>query len=138
MECIIFKMIYTNSDGGSRGNPGPGAIGVLVRKDESILAMYSEKIGKVTNNVAEYVGLIRALQLASTYTKDEVTCVVDSELIVKQLLGKYRVKNENLLKLFLKVQKLQENFNKISYVHVKRNNEFQKMVDFLLNVEFDK
>ena len=131
-------MIYTNSDGGSRGNPGPGAIGVLVRKDESILAMYSEKIGKVTNNVAEYVGLIRALQLASTYTKDEVTCVVDSELIVKQLLGKYRVKNENLLKLFLKVQKLQENFNKISYVHVKRNNEFQKMVDFLLNVEFDK
>lgn len=131
-------MIYTNSDGGSRGNPGPGAIGVLVRKDESVLAMYSEKIGKVTNNVAEYVGLIRALQLASTYTKDEVTCIVDSELIVKQLLGKYRVKNENLLKLFLKVQKLQENFNKISYVHVKRNNEFQKMVDFLLNVEFDK
>lgn len=131
-------MIYTNSDGGSRGNPGPGAIGVLVRKDESILSMYSEKIGKVTNNVAEYVGLIRALQLASTYTKDEVTCIVDSELIIKQLLGKYRVKNENLLKLFLKVQKLQENFNKISYVHVKRNNEFQKMVDFLLNVEFDK
>lgn len=138
MEYIIFKMIYTNSDGGSRGNPGPGAIGVLVRKDESVLAMYSEKIGNVTNNVAEYVGLIRALQLASTYTKDEVTCIVDSELIVKQLLGKYRVKNENLLKLFLKVQKLQENFNKISYVHVKRNNEFQKMVDFLLNVEFDK
>ncbi|MCH8945862.1 MAG: ribonuclease HI family protein [Nanoarchaeota archaeon] len=131
-------MIYTNSDGGSRGNPGPGAIGVLVRKDESVLAMYSEKIGKVTNNVAEYVGLIRALQLASTYTKDEVTCIVDSELIVKQLLGKYRVKNENLLKLFLKVQKLQENFSKISYVHVKRNNEFQKMVDFLLNVEFYK
>ncbi len=131
-------MIYTNSDGGSRGNPGPGAIGVLVRKDESILSMYSEKIGKVTNNVAEYVGLIRALQLASTYTKDEVTCIVDSELIIKQLLGKYRVKNENLLKLFLKVQKLQENFNKISYVQVKSNNEFQKMVDFLLNVEFDK
>ena len=131
-------MIYTNSDGGSRGNPGPGAIGVLVRKDESVLAMYSEKIGKVTNNVAEYVGLIRALQLASTYTKDEVTCIVDSELIVKQLLGKYRVKNEILLKLFLKVQKLQENFNKIKYVHVKRENEFQKMVDFLLNVELDK
>ena len=131
-------MIYTNSDGGSRGNPGPGAIGVLVRKDESVLTMYSEKIGKVTNNVAEYVGLIRALQLASTYTKDEVTCIVDSELIVKQLLGKYRVKNEKLLKLFLKVQKLQENFNKIKYVHVKRENEFQRMVDFLLNIELDK
>lgn len=131
-------MIYTNSDGGSRGNPGPGAIGVLVRQNESILTMHSEKIGNVTNNVAEYVGLIRALQLASTYTKDEVICIVDSELIVKQLLGKYRVKNEKLLKLFLKVQKLQENFNKIKYVHVKRENEFQRMVDFLLNVELDK
>ena len=131
-------MIYTNSDGGSRGNPGPGAVGVLVRKDESVLAMYSEKIGDVTNNVAEYVGLIRALQLASTYTKDEVTCIVDSELIVKQLLGKYRVKNKKLLRLFLKIQSLQENFNKIKYVHVIRENEFQRMVDFLLNVELDK
>lgn len=130
-------MIYTNSDGGSRGNPGDGAVGVLVRKDESILEMHSEKIGKVTNNVAEYVGLIRALQLASTYTKDEVTCIVDSELIVKQLLGEYKVKNDKLLKLFLKVQKLQENFKKISYVHVRRNNEFQKIVDALLNMELD-
>ena len=131
-------MIYTKSDGGSRGNPGPGAVGVLVRKNESIITMYSEKIGNVTNNVAEYVGLIRALQLASTYTKDEVTCIVDSELIVKQLLGKYRVKNKKLLKLFLKIQELQGNFNKIKYVHVRRENEFQRMVDFLLNIELDK
>ena len=130
-------MIYTNSDGGSRGNPGPGAIGVLVRRDENILEMYSEKIGSVTNNVAEYKALIKALELAMKHTKDEVTCVMDSELIVKQLLGEYKVRNSELLKLFREVQRLQENFKKIKYVHVSRWNKFQQMVDNLLNMEMD-
>ena len=110
-------MIYTNSDGGSRGNPGPGAIGVVVRDNDSIIEMHAEKIGKATNNVAEYMGLIRALQLAATYTKDELTCYLDSELIVKQLLGKYQVKNKRLLKFFLEIQRLQNNFKKIKYIH---------------------
>ena len=131
-------MIVTNSDGGARGNPAPGDIGVLIRNDDSIVEMYSEKVGKVTNNVAEYLGLIKALQLAATYTKDEITCYLDSELIVKQLLGNYRVKNETLMKLFLEVQKLQENFKKIKYIHVRRNDAFQKMVDALLNMELDE
>lgn len=131
-------MIYTNSDGGSRGNPGPGAIGILIRKDDSIITVHSEKIGKVTNNVAEYVALIAALELAATYTKDELTCCLDSELVVKHLLGEYRIKDKNLLKLFLRVQKLQENFIKINYVHVRREDPFQKIVDSLLNMEFEK
>lgn len=131
-------MIYTNSDGGSRGNPGPGAIGVVVRRNDNILEMYSEKIGEVTNNIAEYRALIKALELALKHTKDEITCVLDSELIVKQLLGKYKVKNEKLLGLFLKVQKLQENFKKIKYVHVSRWNKFQQMADALLNMEMGK
>ena len=131
-------MIYTNSDGGSRGNPGPGTIGVLVRENENILEMYSEKIGSVTNNVAEYKALIKALELALKYTKKELTCILDSELIVKQLFGEYRVKNKKLLQLFLRVQKLQENFEKIKYLHVKRNDEFQQIVDALVNNEFDK
>ena len=78
-------MIFTNSDGGSRGNPGEGAIGVLVRNNDSIIEMYSEKIGVVTNNIAEYKALIKALEIASKHTKDELTCVLDSELFVKQL-----------------------------------------------------
>ena len=132
-------MIYTNSDGGSRGNPGQGAIGVIVRKDGEILTRYSAKIGKfVTNNVAEYEALIKALELASKYTKDGLTCFLDSELIVKQLLGEYRVRNPTLLKLFLKVQKLQENFKTIQYKHVSRWNKFQQIVDGLLNEELDK
>ncbi len=131
-------MIYTNSDGGARGNPGPGAIGVLVRREENILEMHSEKIGSVTNNVAEYKALIKALEIAMKHTKDEVTCVMDSELIVKQLLGEYQVRNSELLKLFREVQKLQENFSKIKYIHVSRWNKFQQMVDSLLNMELDK
>ena len=131
-------MIYTNSDGGARGNPGPGAIGVIVRKGGEILTRYSAKVGSnVTNNVAEYHGLIKALQLASKYTKKEVTCYLDSELIVKQLLGQYKVRHPNLLKLFLKVQKLQDKFEKVRYVHVSRWNKFQQIADQLLNQELD-
>ncbi|VVB83319.1 Ribonuclease HI [uncultured archaeon] len=132
-------MIFTNSDGGARGNPGPGAIGVIVREDEKILTKYSSRIGKfVTNNIAEYEALIKALELATRFTDDEITCVLDSELVVKQLLGEYKVRNPHLLPLFLKVQKLQENFKKIKYVHVSRENKFQILVDELLNEELDK
>ncbi len=132
-------MIYTNSDGGARGNPGPGAIGVIVRDNEKILTKYSAKIGKiVTNNVAEYEALIKTLELASKFTNEEITCFLDSELIVKQLLGEYRVRNQRLLPLFLKVQKLQENFKKIKYKHVSRWDKFQQVVDGLLNDELDK
>jgi ribonuclease HI len=130
-------MIYTNSDGGSRGNPGAGAIGALVREDENILEMHGEKIGNVTSNVAEYKALIKALELALKHTQKELTCILDSELIVKQLHGEYRVKNKKLLQLFLTVQKLQENFEKIKYIHVKREDTFQQMADSLVNIELD-
>ena len=94
-------MIFTNSDGGARGNPGPGAIGIIVREDDKILIKYSQKIGNyVTNNIAEYEALIKALELASQFTKDEVTCILDSELVVNQLLGKYKVRHQNIISLF--------------------------------------
>ncbi|MEA3413944.1 MAG: ribonuclease HI family protein [Nanoarchaeota archaeon] len=132
-------MIFTNSDGGARGNPGPGAIGVVIREDNKILHQYAEVLkGKVTNNVAEYMGLIRALEIGSRYTKKEITCILDSELIVKQLLGEYKVRNSYLMELFLKVQKLQERFEKISYKHVRREDDYQKAADYLLNVALDK
>jgi ribonuclease HI len=131
-------MIYTNSDGGARGNPGPGAIGIIVRKDDEILVRFSAPIGRnVTSNIAEYHALIKALELASKFGR-EVTCFLDSELVVKQLLGQYRVKNPRLLELFLKVQKMQENFDKVIYKHVSRENKFQIIVDELLNQELDR
>jgi len=135
----IIIMIYTNSDGGARGNPGPGAVAAIVRKDGEILTKSSKFIGQiVTNNVAEYEGLIHALELASKVTKDEITCFLDSELVVKQLLGEYKVRNHNILPLFLKVQKLQEKFKNIKYKHVSREDNFQIIVDELLNEELDK
>lgn len=132
-------MIYTNSDGGARGNPGPAAAGVVIRDEKGILLEYKEKLkGKRTNNYAEYIGLIRSLQLAQKFTKDELTCIMDSELIVKQLLGEYAVKSPNLKPLFLKVQELQENFKKVIYKHVPRKDKHQKMADWLVNKALDE
>jgi ribonuclease HI len=70
-------------------------------------------------------------------TKGEITCCLDSELVVKQLLGEYKVRNHNIMPLFLKVQKLQENFKSIKYCHVHREDNFQIIVDELLNDELD-
>ena len=132
-------MIFTNSDGGARGNPGSGAIGVLIREDGKILTTYSQKIGKfVTNNIAEYEALIKALELASKHTKDSVTCYVDSELVFKQLLGEYRVKDQKLITLFRVVQRLQDKFEKMKYIHVSRWDDFQRIADALVNEELDR
>ena len=132
-------MIIINTDGGSRGNPGPSAIGVVFRNEKNeIIGKYSQLLrGRLTNNVAEYWALIKALELAREYEYNEIMCCLDSELVVKQLLGEYRVKNPKLLELFLKVQKLQENFDKIIYRHVKRKNPYQKIADYLVNQELD-
>lgn len=132
-------ILQTNSDGGARGNPGPGAIGVVVRNEDEILVKYSQMVGSfVTNNIAEYEGIIKALSLAKKSGATDLTCYLDSELVVKQLTGEYRVKNPKLLQLFLKVQKLQENFEKIKYVHVRRGDKFQEIADELLNLELEK
>jgi len=132
-------MIYTNSDGGARGNPGPGAIGIVIRKDGTILKKDSAFIGEqITNNVAEYHALIRALELASEFTNKEVTCLIDSELVVKQLLGEYRVNHPAMRELFVKVQKIQDKFEKVIYLHVPRTDKFQKLADELVNEELNR
>ncbi len=132
-------MIYTNSDGGARGNPGPGAIGIIVRTNKEILTRYSAFIGRqVTNNIAEYEALIKALEVASKFNDKEITCFLDSELIVRQLLGRYKVRNHNLLPLFLKVQKLQDKFDKVIYKHISRWDNYQKLADELVNKELNK
>lgn len=132
-------MIYTNSDGGSRGNPGPGAIGIIIRRDGTILKKHSEYIGEqVTNSIAEYQALIKSLELAYEYTHEEITCLLDSEFIVKQLLGEYKVNHPNMKELFVKVQKIQDKFQKVIYLHVPRTDRFQKMVDELVNEELNK
>jgi len=131
-------MIYSNSDGGARGNPGPGAIGVAIRKEGNILMKYGGYLGTlVTNNVAEYEALIKALELAIKFGK-EVTFILDSELVVKQMLGEYKVKNPTLLRLFQRAQKLQDQYDKVKYLHARREDKFQQIADEIVNEELDK
>ena len=132
-------MIFTNSDGGSRGNPGPGAIGILIRDEGKILTKFSEFIGDmVTNNEAEYTALIKVLKMASEITDGEITCVMDSELVVKQMHGKYKVRHPAMMELYFIVKKLEERFQKVTYIHTSREDKFQTIVDELLNEELDR
>ena len=96
-----------STDGGARGNPGPAAYGyVLEAEDGTVLAAHGEKIGVATNNVAEYSALIAGLEKALELAVDEVEVISDSELLVKQMTGEYRVKNEALRELSLEAARL--------------------------------
>ncbi len=124
------------SDGGARGNPGPAAIGAVIYKDDKLIASISEYIGETTNNIAEYKALISGLEFASKNNIEELDCFLDSELVVKQLKKEYKVKNENLAKLFVKAWNLSLKFKKISFNHIRR--EFNKEADALVNKALDK
>jgi ribonuclease HI len=125
--------LYT--DGGARGNPGPAAIGIVLKKEDDILVQKAKCIGNATNNQAEYEALILGLHEASDHTK-ELKCFLDSELVVKQLKGEYRVRDEKLKPLYDKIKKLEEGFEKVTFHHIPR--EKNKLADLLLNEELDK
>lgn len=128
--------IYT--DGGSRGNPGPSAIGiVIVCENQNIIHTHKECIGEGTNNQAEYKALIKALQLARTYCTKKVSCVSDSELLVRQLTGVYGIKNEKLRHLFDEIKKLEKAFDEVTYTHVRREHKFIVIADRLVNEALD-
>ncbi|OGL66519.1 hypothetical protein A2856_02400 [Candidatus Uhrbacteria bacterium RIFCSPHIGHO2_01_FULL_63_20] len=113
--------LITYSDGGSRGNPGPACGGAVVKKaDGEILEAVSKYIGRATNNVAEYTGIIIALEAAKRHGATEVEMRMDSELAVKQLKGEYKVKNPDLAKLFMQVHNLMLGFKKVTFKHVRR------------------
>ena len=93
-------LVQIYSDGASRGNPGPSGIGVVIKRGSTVLAEISDFIGKTTNNVAEYMAFIRGLEEALLLVAKKAECFLDSELIVKQINGEYRVKNQGLAPLF--------------------------------------
>ena len=126
--------VYT--DGGARGNPGPAAIGVLLVGE--VEKLYSEFLGKATNNQAEYTALIRALEMSRKANADSLECFSDSELMVNQLNGRYKVKNPELLKLYGWVKDLEKGFKEVSYTHVRRTNPFIQRVDAALNETLDR
>lgn len=124
------------SDGGSRGNPGPGALGVAIF-DESgkILKEYSHYLGEVTNNQAEYEAVIFALQKAKQLKIKEVELRIDSELIGRQLLGEYKIKDLNLQPLFIKAWNLRLDYDRVNIKIIPR--EQNKAADKLVNRELD-
>jgi ribonuclease HI len=113
--------LTVNVDGGARGNPGPAAIGVVVRgPGEEVLAEVGETIGRATNNVAEYKALLRGIELAAEHGAGEVELVGDSELVVRQVEGRYKVKDAGLRELHAEAKRALTGFDKWSIRHVKR------------------
>jgi probable phosphoglycerate mutase len=126
--------LYT--DGGARGNPGPAAYGyVLEAEDGTVLAAEGEAIGEATNNVAEYSGLIAGLAKAIELHVPSLEVVSDSELMVKQMRGEYRVKNEALRELSLEAARLARRLKNVEYRHVKRAHN--ELADKLVNEALD-
>ena len=124
------------TDGGARGNPGPAAFGyVLEAEDGTVLAAHGEAIGIATNNVAEYRGLIAGLQRALELQVPEVEVVSDSELMVKQMRGEYRVRNAALLELNEEAEELARKLGSVEYRHVKRAHN--ELADRLVNQVLD-
>ena len=132
-----MKKIIIHTDGGSRGNPGPSAIGVIINDKK-----YSEQIGEKTNNEAEYEAVIFALKKTkSLFGKKvvktaEVEIKSDSELLIKQLNGEYKILEPKIQPLFLKVWNLKIDFGKVKFTAIPR--EKNKQADKLVNEALDQ
>ena len=128
--------IYT--DGASRGNPGPAAAAFIILKNDNILYEESFYLGNKTNNQAEYQAIIKALFKVKEYTKDKLLIHSDSELVIKQINGDYRVNNPHLKSLRNEVANLEKDFLDVKYLHVPRQNSWIKYVDKLCNQNLNK
>ena len=125
--------LYT--DGGSRGNPGPAALGFVIYKDAGILTREGKYLGVATNNQAEYSAILHGLEKAIHFKIEEIECFLDSELVVKKLKLEYKVKNKDLVPLFLKVWNLSKKFRRIKFHHIPRekNKEADQVVNEILD-----
>ena len=129
-------MIFLSCDGGSRGNPGPAALGVVVKDEHGVVLSCKKKfLGTTTNNVAEYSSLIEGLILARLYG-DEVTVLMDSELIIRQARGEYKVKAPHLRVFLDRVHEVARGFKTVVFQEVPR--EENVMADALVNEELDE
>jgi ribonuclease HI len=125
-----------STDGGARGNPGPAAYGYVLEADDgTVLDARGETIGVATNNVAEYRALIAGLEKAVELGVDELEVISDSELLVKQMQGEYRVKNEALRELNDEANSLERKLGRVRYTAVRR--EHNELADKLVNEALD-
>jgi probable phosphoglycerate mutase len=125
-----------NIDGGSRGNPGPAGYGVHIQRDDGTIVELKESLRLCTNNVAEYNGLLAALRWAANQGVTTLHLKADSELLVKQMRGEYRVKNAGLQPLYEEARRLVRLIGRVTFEHVRR--EFNKDADRLANEAMDE
>ena len=123
-------------DGGSRGNPGPAGYGVHIEREDGTIAELKESLGLATNNVAEYSGLIAALRWAAAHGISKLHIRADSELLVKQMRGEYRVKSPGLQPLYEQARALTRQIGDVTFEHVRR--EFNRDADRLANEAMDE
>lgn len=125
-----------HADGAARGNPGPAAIGVVIHDERGAeVVAFGRPIGETTNNVAEYHALIAGLQAAENEGFDELTVRLDSELLVRQMTGAYKVKSPNLKPLHEQARALARHFQKVRFEHVPR--ALNRRADELCNAALD-
>jgi ribonuclease H / adenosylcobalamin/alpha-ribazole phosphatase len=125
-----------STDGGARGNPGPAAYGYVLEADDgTVLAAHGEAIGVATNNVAEYRALVEGLRKALELGAEEVDVVSDSQLLVRQMTGEYKVKNAALRELSLEAAALARQVGRVTYRSVLR--EHNELADRLVNEALD-
>ncbi len=132
-----MKLII-RTDGGSRGNPGPAGIGVVIENADTneVVETHAKFLGKTTNNQAEYKAVILGLERAVVLGAEQVEVVADSELLIKQARGEYRVKNPDLQIRFAELKAFERQLPRVSYRHVRR--EFNKAADALANEAMDR
>lgn len=136
------KTLHIYTDGGARGNPGPAGIGIVIKNQPAKLAQdktikkISQFIGKKTNNQAEYEAVIKALEEAKKLGGTSLEIFLDSSLLVNQLKGNFKVKNEGLKKLFETAKGLISNFKKVNFYYIPRqkNKEADKLVNKAINL----
>ncbi|HEY6729544.1 MAG TPA: ribonuclease HI family protein [Solirubrobacterales bacterium] len=135
-----MSRVIVNVDGGARGNPGPAAIGVVVRDaDGKVLEELGERIGETTNNVAEYRALLRGIELAGALGATELELIGDSELVVRQVEGRYKVKNAGMKELHAEAKRALADFDSWSISHVRRaeNADADRLVNQALDGVLD-
>jgi ribonuclease HI len=131
-----MEKLLVNVDGGARGNPGPAAIGVVVQSPSGeVLEERGERIGRATNNVAEYRALLAGVERAAALGASELELVGDSELIVRQVMGEYKVKDAALRELHAEVRRALRPFESWSIRHVRREQNAE--ADRLVNEALD-
>ncbi len=139
MGMGLLPKVLVYADGASRGNPGPAALGVVLCDGfNKILTKHRQSIGRATNNEAEYRALIRALELAAQYTRTRVEVYMDSQLVINQLNGTYRVKEPRLAKLLAKVKEKAGRFQAVTYAQVPRAHRKIKLADTEANLALDE